>query len=201
MGDQELRNTCLAWATTAAHEHQRRVGALSVEYLHWASGNHPGGRGRIPSIAAALSTEGQPADHEWPYDPGINDAGASYQAPTITGTCHHASVRALPLTVDSIETELRAGRCPVIGLRVTDAFLMAAGGVISEDGPGVDGHAVTAVGVARYADTAPLAGVDPGTRLVCVRNSWGPTWGVDGYALMTEDAIGTSGIVAFAVEP
>lgn len=201
VGDQGMRGTCLAWAISAVHEHARQLGPLSVEYLHWASGAHPGGRGTLGAARAVLAADGQPAEGQWPYDELIDETSPLYELPRgVVGPFHRSDVRVCPMTLDSFDQELSAGRCPVLALRVTDSFLLASGGVVLQDGPGSDGHAVAVVGLARYTGTEVLGDLQPGDRLVCVRNSWGDTWGVDGYALMSPGALGSSGLFAFAID-
>src|SRR5580700_6117254 len=145
-GDQSGRLTCLSWALTTAHEFTAANGPLSVEYLHWNAGKYPGGRGTVLGTAAALRTEGQPADMQWPYLDDNDDADPQYGPPkTVIGPFATAAVRLSAIDVDAVIADLKSGRLPVVALRVTDAFLLAAGGVVGQDGPGIDGHAVTAV--------------------------------------------------------
>jgi len=131
-----------------------------------------------------------------------DDAFPGYLPPsTVVGPFSTAALRLSQIDVDIFSAELSSGYLPVIALRVTDAFLAAAGGVIREDGPGSDGHAVAAVGIAQYAGPQGLGGVLPGERLVCLRNSWGRGWGVDGYALITETALHECAVGALVVDP
>ena len=59
IADQGQRPTCLAMAMTGAHEHALKQ-TFSAEYLHWASGQYPGGRGIPAAARAALHNDGQP---------------------------------------------------------------------------------------------------------------------------------------------
>lgn len=201
-GDQGGRPTCLSWAVTAAHEFTVGHGPFSVEYLHWNAGAYPGGRGTVPATAAALRAVGQPEAVQWPYLEHNDDADPGYGPPsTAVGPFSTATVRLSAIDVDSLIAGLNSTRLPVIALRVTDAFLAAAGGIVGEDGPGTDGHAVAAVGVAQYTGQQDLGSVHPGERLVCVKNSWSERWGVGGYALITESALSTCAIGSFLVDP
>jgi hypothetical protein len=200
-GDQGGRLTCLSWSITAAHEFTASGGPFSVEYLHWSSGHYPGGRGTVLAAAEALRSDGQPEDAQWPYLDYNDDAHPGYLPPsTVAGPFSKATVRLSNVDVDSLIGDLASNRLPVVALRVTDAFLAAMGGVIGPDGPGVDGHAVAAVGVAQYAGLLDLRVVHPSDRLVCLRNRWGPRWGVDGYALITEAALSECAIGSFVIE-
>lgn len=201
-GDQGGRLTCLSWALTAAHEFTVADGPFSVEYLHWNAGTYPGGRGSVVATAAALRTDGQPEEAQWPYLDHNDDAHPRYGPPsTVVGPYSTAIVRVSRVDLDTLITELTSGRLPVLALRVTDAFLAAAGGIVGPDGPGTGGHAVAAVGVARYTGQRDVGVVHPGDRLVCVRNSWSERWGVDGYGLITESALYECAVGSLVVDP
>ena len=202
VGDQGGRLTCLSWSITAAHEFTVSDGPLSIEYLHWSSGQYPGGRGTVLAAAEALRSDGQPENDQWPYMDVNDDTRPSYLPPsTVTGPFSKANVRLSGVDVDTLIRDLASERLPVIALRVTDAFLAATGGVIGADGRGADGHAVAAVGVAQYAGVQDLGVVHPNDRLVCLRNSWGLRWGVDGHALITEAALSACAIGSFVIDP
>ena len=201
-GDQGGRLTCLSWSITAAHEFTVSDGPFSVEYLHWGSGQYPGGRGTVLAAADALRSDGQPENDQWPYMDVNDDAHPGYLPPsTVTGPFSKATVRLSGVDVDNLIRDLASDRLPVIALRVTDAFLAATGGVIGPDGRGADGHAVAAVGVAQYTGLQDLGVVHHNDRLVCLRNSWGQGWGVDGHALITEAALAECAIGSFVIDP
>lgn len=201
VGDQAARDTCLSWAFTSAHEFTVSDGPFSIEYLHWSAGNQLGERGTVFATAGALRAGGQPEASQWPYLEANDDTHPGYLPPgTVIGPFSKASTRVSRIDVDTLIVELTASRLPVICLRITDAFLAASGGVIRADGAGADGHAVVAVGIAEYKSDQDLGVVHPDDRLVCIRNSWSPRWGIDGYALMTEDALSECGVGALIVD-
>lgn len=200
-GDQGSRPTCLSWAITVAHEFRLSTGQLSIEFLHWNSGNYRGGRGTIVAAAEALNSDGQPEETQWPYLLTNDDTHPGYKPPSsVVGPFSRAGIRLSLVDIDELTLELGDGHLPVLAIRVTDAFLVARGGFVRDDGSGSDGHAVTAVGIAEYVGTASRDGVGPGTRLVCIRNSWGQAWGMGGYALMTEGALTACAIGAVVVD-
>jgi hypothetical protein len=175
---------------TSAHEHERAAGPYSVEFLHWACGNYPSGRARLASAHGALGTEGQPPENQWPYDVSRDETLPTYVPPrSVVGPFVHGALRVRGSTIPALQAQLEAGRWPVLVLRVTNALLSAVGGIVGPDGPGVHKHAVLAVGVAQYTGVSAMGPVQPQERLLCVRNSWGTSWGTDGYALVTETAL------------
>lgn len=203
--DQGQRPTCLAMAMTGAHEHEvgcpASSGYLSAEYLHWASGNYPGGRGIPDAARTALRTDGQPPADQWPYTEATDEDDAGYAPPPqVVGPFTHRNAADQPLDFDELVTSLEDGRWPILGLRVTNAFTAAGSGIVLPDGPGRAGHAVLLVGAARVATDALRPHLAEGDRLLCIRNSWGGTWGLDGHKLITETAIAQTLITAFVLE-
>lgn len=199
IGQQGGRGTCLSFAATAAHDHGRGT-PLSIEYLHWATARYPLGAGRIASLVAALSREGQPPEAQWPYDRDLDETAAYSPPPQVSGPFSHADVALITHEQAEVTQQLRAGVLPVIGLRVNAAFL-AGGGVIDSAEAGSDGHAVLAVGVAELDSPVPIGDLQPNDPLVLVRNSWGPRWGAGGHALLTPRTWSAVVITALAVLP
>ena len=186
---QGLRGTCVAFALTCAHEHERfgdpDGDALSEQALHWAA------KEREPAIADAMSLKhgadaladrGQPYSSVWPYvdsgDPGNPPAGCfdrafAAKAQVLTG------VRRQELR-DALVSE----QVVCAGIPVWPEFLRAA---------------VAASGVVPFTTLAraltpshavALVGHDPDAAAVLVRNSWGPTWGMDGSSWVDEELLG-----------
>ena len=199
VGDQGGRGTCLSFAATAAHDHERRT-SLSIEYLHWATARYPLGTGRIASLVAALGREGQPPEAQWPYDRELDETTAYSPPPQVSGPFDQADVALIAHEQLEVTQQLQAGVLPVIGLRVNAAFL-AGGGVIDSAEVGSDGHAVLAVGVAELDSPVPIGDLQPNDPLVLVRNSWGPRWGASGHALLTPRTWSAVVITALTVIP
>lgn|GEM_PF-1731383 len=200
IADQGTRTTCLAIAMTSSHEQATDV-SLSAEYLHWASGQYPGGRGNPSAAGMAIHRDGQPAEEQWPYVTDTDETGSGYSpSPVVAGPFTKRRADRYLHDFDAMIAELRLGRWPILGLRITDAFVNAAGGVVLPDGSGRAGHAVLVVGAARVKGRSLEPHLRDGERLLCVRNSWGTVWGRDGYALMTETALGDCFILGFALD-
>lgn len=189
IGDQGMRPTCLSWAITTAHNH-RRSGDHSVEYLHHSSRHYRHGVGSVSAVSAAIALDGQPPEVQWPYNALADEALAPpAPPPAMAGPFEKARLKACPPDPMTVLSELHAGYLPVVGLLVSVAFGQARGGLILETGPGVNGHAVTVVAAAEYIKPS-IPHLDQGDLLLCVRNSWGPTWGIDGLALIGPNAWG-----------
>lgn len=181
--DQGVRGTCLAFATTVAHEH--RIGGgevLSPEYLFWAAklrDGKPSDDGTtVGAILAALQEDGQPCEDAWPYDPARPWPWPGYAPPD--PECSRfacSSSRAIP-AVTPVLVALDQGRAPVLAVEVTENLIIAAGGRIlapEQPLPALAQHALAAVGYGT---------VEGDQIVVAVRNSWGDQWGVQGHALV-----------------
>jgi C1A family cysteine protease len=191
VGDQGRRGTCVAFATTAAHEHRRGTGHdgmpedLSEETLYWGCKQLDGLPAPGTSMSAAdlaLQRWGQPAETLWPYDEARDDRAVSYQPPPEAikaESCYRAPLRSITPGLASIRAELDAGRPIIVGMQVWEQFRRATTEPLpaparSELFPG--GHAVVVVGH------------DPQQAALLIRNSWGPRWGRGGH-LWVADAV------------
>lgn len=177
VGDQGHRRTCVAFATTAAHEHKRADGvARSVEALTWAirqvTGPQPTEDCTILEADTALSGTGQPPLNTWPiYNP-------SRPADPPAGTmpaCAAGNLDPLEPSRQELERLLGAGTPVIVVIRLFENVHRAAetGDVVDLPPPGMqplDDHAVLAVG---FSDEG-----------LVVRNSWGDGWADAGHALL-----------------
>ena len=175
--DQGARPTCLAHASTTAHEHARgSTVALSPEYLHYfASGNDTSHEGvDFPNVSHALLDPGQPAETDCPYY--HNEPPTAWEPPTNV-LLHRRRSTSPKQSPDEVEALLDAGRVPVLGISTTDAFYSPAPPwVISPTGPARGLHAVVAVGI----------GTTYAMRRFLIRNSWGAAWADAGHAWLDD---------------
>ena len=183
--DQGLRPTCLAFATTAAHEASRRsVDYLSVEHLFYrgvqrSHKNPMRGLNQV-SVAEALGHDGQPIEAEWPYSEVVPDP-ATWTPPTSTGATHKATMVFSSSTVGDVRGMIESG-VPVV---LITSLTMA---MYSPDEDGVVRSEVTDVVTARRH---ALLGVGSGHvegvgGHILVRNSWGAAWGDRGHGWVPE---------------
>jgi len=180
--DQGRRNSCLSFATSAAHElfiTSRQ--ALSTEYLFY----HSVAQNMAPvahigtsfsATATALKIEGQPDEAEWPY---TAQEVLPWMPPNINGPIHKADLNCGKLSFDEVRDSLDQNRPVVLGLIITTSFFYPdSDGVVADipaDTPR-GGHAVLAVG---YGDIFSK-------QALLIRNSWGTGWGDAGHGWISE---------------
>lgn len=175
---QGRRQSCLAFASSTAHEHRAGPGEhLSVEYLYYHAvertpGKDPGAGVTMAAAAAALADEGQPVETAWPYNPV---QVTPWTPPAITTSLHKTKMVPGALEFDEIVANLDNGTPIILGLIITDAFYRpdSHGGIADQTpDPERGGHAVLAVGHGLDARSGAT---------LLIRNSWGGRWGVGGY--------------------
>lgn len=187
--DQGLtRGTCLAFATTTAHETSRgsENGDRATEVLFWAAkvveGNRQDGTTFL-AVYQALKDHGQPDESAWPYHPDLDISDPDYGPPggfLPSGDCQRARLRSLPTDLATIKAELDAGNVVVVGFELWEQFELLTGDELDLPAPGElngDFHAVA------------IVGYDDDTKRLLVRNSWGEDWGDAGYAWLPEELV------------
>jgi hypothetical protein len=183
--DQGRRGTCLAFATTAAHELERgKAEPLSVEYLFWAAKQADG----IPDIDAtttlaiseALSRRGQPVATTWPYQSRLRwPPGPSYQPPRPLGECFARSTASCAPSRAAIRSVVQSAAPCVVVLQLTRGFLKPMGGFVTDEGSDTalpTHHAVVCLAIGESSSLGET---------FLIRNSWGSAWGRFGYVAMT----------------
>lgn len=182
--DQGTRGTCLAFATTAAHEQHRSDGRmLAPEHLFWAAKQRDGDPNdgtTFPCVRAALEEEGQPEESAWTYDASLVWPSAGYAPPDPGCTRYQAASEDRTPDLATIVQSIEEGKSVVLGVEVTESLIFALEGRVTPTvwpEPVLGHHAMTALG---YGTTASAN--EP---FLIVRNSWGSTWGWQGYALLS----------------
>lgn len=175
--DQGARPTCLAQASTTAHEHARGATlALSCEYLHfYASKEGSSSEGvDFTSMARALRDPGQPTESDCPYH---QDEPPNGWIPPTNVSLYRRQSALAETEPDTVESLILSGHIPVLGIATTGAFYSPTPPwVISPDGPLMGLHAVVAVGI----------GTTSTERCFLIRNSWGTAWGNAGHVWLSE---------------
>jgi C1A family cysteine protease len=184
--DQGSRPTCLAFAASDAHASLRDSWLpLSCEFAFFHA-QRRGGRGltvgsTIAGMTEAIRDDGQPNEGEWPYSPKLPVDLSRWTPPPTISTVYR---RASSINSDNIDAIFgyMDNSCPVIlAMMLADSFFLPADhGIIDNISgqPTNDSrrHAVIAVGYGTIGKQ----------RAILIRNSWGPYWGIDGYAWLTE---------------
>ncbi len=179
--NQGDRPTCVAFATSAAHEwHAADVTVRSPEDAMWAAhqvGEVPGREETTVSWALeGLARHDHAAETAWPYGTPRWSAGRP------TAALNAANRHAFPawcdlgrVSFERISAELDAARPVILTVAVVPAAWYHSGDTVdAAAGAKTPGnHAVLAVGA-----------FDAPDRLI-VKNSWGDDWGEGGYGYLT----------------
>ena len=183
---QGRRPSCLAFASTAAHEHFAKRGQyLSVEFLYYQAvercpGKNPDAGTTMLATSEALAHIGQPDESFWPYS---HSQVSPWSPPTQTTHLLKVRMSQTSAKFESIVQELDQGTPAILGLIITDSFFKPdSSGTVGIKTPDIErgGHAVLALGHGQDVD---------GNQYVLVRNSWGASWALGGYGWLASSYI------------
>ena len=183
---QGERPTCAAFAASGCHAYSIDADSpeLSVEYAFYHAVARTVAKDRTTGVnfaamSAAIAGDGQPAESAWPYIPHLGPAD-HWSPPANVGTIYRGGLNRISCDLVSVRAELESARPVFVITDISKSFYFTARGAIvnassAERREGT--HAVIALGFG-HLDAA-----------VCylIRNSWGPSWGTDGYAWLHED--------------
>ena len=184
--DQGARPTCLAVAASDTHAGLRDGWApLSCEFAFYAAQKRAG---RPPTSGALLSTmldalrlDGQPDEKGWPYLAAVPADHRLWTPPATVGPLYGRNGQRDGTDLSSILAALDRDTPVLMLTMLSRSFFQPRGdGVVDpandELPEPAQRHAVVAVG----------HGTVDGTPAILIRNSWGPGWGLEGHAWLTE---------------
>jgi hypothetical protein len=145
------------------------------------AGRSPLGGALLDDMLSTLREDGQPIEESWPYLSDLPPDLSLYSPPMPIGPCYGRKSELTPCDFDRICSALDHG-APAIVLAVLtlNYFNPPSNGIIKS----FQGEAVFPT--PRHAMIAVGHGVAEGERVVMIRNSWGPGWGLAGYCWLTE---------------
>ncbi len=134
----------------------------------------------------ALANVGYAQNGLWPYN--IANFRSAPPAPVAMDAAQHKALKyvAVPNDVSSIKAAIYSGFAVIIGMTVYNNFFNPPGGIIPWPAGGVaGGHCVRLIG---WDDTKGLA-VNNSPTAWEFPNSWGTSWGLNGYAWLPSNVL------------
>lgn len=183
--DQAGRETCLAFALSDAHAAAlgKPWTPLSCEYLFYHAKQRdkkpPQVGTTISAIQTALEHDGQPVERTWPYLKALPADLTQWKPPAKIGTVYRRATSKSGAAFDRVWNTVEDGQPVLLALTISAAFFVPDGDGVVDSEEAEDPHL-------RHAVVAVATGKRRKRQLLLVRNSWGDTWGLGGYAWLSE---------------
>lgn len=197
--DQGDRPTCAAFAATGAHEFDIPIDiTMSPQWIAHHAARRTGCPNRgmtFLTLGKILKTEGQVDDCDCQYQPSPAIKGWMPDG-TLQGK-YYSQLNSFSYDFAIIQSHIDNNKPVILGLGLNRPFYEGGNGNPSRIDVGppthglpLPGHAVIACGSAKSASESFLL----------IRNSWGTSWGDDGYCWMSETYLSSICFIAAILE-
>ncbi len=184
--DQGKVGTCLAFATSSAHENFHNVREyLSPAYLFglaWKTDSKLNGHNGLTfeAVKNVISVAGQVHEKYLPYEQWMT--GVNYPNSNYLPHVHHFNSDLINISCDfeEISNYIKQKNPVIIGIKISDAFHQVDqyGYIDEQKERDLGGHAILAIGIFQNKQSQ---------KYFLIRNSWGDEWGVEGHAYISEE--------------